>query len=171
MSTEDKANTHWLRVLAIGRNPRLTLVRAVILGVLTFVAFKVSILPVRVQGGSMLPSYQNNRVNFLNRLAYRRHAPQRGDVVGIRFAGPSIMLLKRIVGLPGERIGFTSGHVTVNGEVVAEPYLKFPSNWEREPVLLGPDEYFVVGDNRSMPIQDHTFGVGRRERILGKAML
>jgi signal peptidase I len=161
----------WLRRLLIGRNLRLTLIRAVVLGVVTVVGFKMAILPVRVQGGSMLPTYQNNRVNFLNRLAYIRRPPQRGDVVGIRYAGPSIMLLKRIVGLPGERIGFRNGRVTVNGEVMPEPYLQLPSNWEREPVELGPDEYFVVGDNRSMPMRDHTFGIAKRERILGKAML
>jgi len=80
-------------------------------------------------------------------------------------------LLKRVVGLPGERIGFSSGHVTVNGSAIEEPYRKLKSNWERQPVLLGPDEYFVVGDNRSMPIEDHTLGIAKRERILGKAML
>ena len=168
---DDQQCANWLRILTIGRNPRLTLVRAIILGVLTVAIFKTCILSVRVQGGSMLPTYKNNRVNFLNRLAYRKHGPQRGDVVGIRFAGPSVMLLKRVVGLPGERIGFHAGSVTVNGRAIAEPYVQFPSDWERDPVLLGPDEYFVVGDNRSMPMEDHTFGIARRERILGKAML
>jgi signal peptidase I len=162
---------HWLRILLIGRNPRLTLVRAVILGALTVWAFKAAIIPVRVRGGSMLPTFQDRGVNFLNRLVYLRHPPERGDVVGIRYAGPSIMLLKRVVGLPGERIGFHAGRVTVNGEPLDEPYVKFPSDWERDPVQLGPDEYFVVGDNRSMPIELHTFGVAKRERILGKTLL
>jgi signal peptidase I len=119
----------------------------------------------------MLPSYKDGRVNFINRLAYRNHPPQRGDVVGVRFAGPSVMLLKRVVGLPGERIGFSTGHVTVNGKSLDEPYPLWPSNWEREPVELAPDEYFVVGDNRTMPMRDHTFGIAKRERILGKLML
>ena len=149
----------------------MTLVRAVILAVLTIIIFKTAVLPVRVTGISMLPSYKDGRVNFINRLAYRKRNPQRGDVVGVRFAGPSIMLLKRVVGLPGERIGFSSGHVTVNGKSLDEPYPLLPSNWEREPVELAPDEFFVVGDNRTMPMKDHTFGIAKRERIMGKLLL
>lgn len=171
MSSDDKPKVSWLRRLTIGRNPKVTLIRAVILGILTIVIFKTLLLPVRVTGISMAPTYKDGRVNFINRLAYHSRAPQRGDVVGVRFAGPSIMLLKRVVGLPGERIGFSGGHVTVNGKPLAEPYLLWPSTWEREPVELAPDEFFVVGDNRTMPMKDHTFGIAKRERILGKLIL
>ena len=171
MSSENQPKVSWLRRLTIGRNPRVTLVRAVILGILTVIVFKTTLLPVRVTGISMLPSYRDGRVNFIYRLAYHQHGPQRFDVVGVRFAGPSIMLLKRVVGLPGERIGFSTGHVTVNGKPLDEPYPLLPSNWEREPVALAPDEFFVVGDNRTMLIKDHTFGIAKRERILGKLLL
>jgi len=171
VSSDGKPKIGWLRRITIGRNPRVTLVRAVILAVLTIIIFKTAVLPVRVTGISMLPSYKDGRVNFINRLAYRKRNPQRGDVVGVRFAGPSIMLLKRVVGLPGERIGFSSGHVTVNGKSLDEPYPLLPSNWEREPVELAPDEFFVVGDNRTMPMKDHTFGIAKRERIMGKLLL
>ena len=145
--------------------------RAVILAGLTIVVFKYTVLPIRVQGGSMLPTYRENGINFLNQIAYLRQEPQRGDVVGIRFAGKRVMLLKRVVGLPGERIGFSGGRVTVNGRKLDEPYMKLPANWEREPVQLGSDDFFVVGDNRSMPMEDHMFGIAKRERILGKVML
>jgi len=171
VSSDDKPKVSWLRRLTIGRNPKVTLIRAAILGILTIVVFKTILLPVRVTGISMAPTYKDGRVNFINRLAYRKHDPQRGDVVGVRFAGPSIMLLKRIVGLPGERIGFSEGYVTVNGKALDEPYLLWASKWEREPVELAPDEFFVVGDNRTMPMKDHTFGIAKRERILGKLML
>jgi signal peptidase I len=171
VSSDQNLKVSWLRRLTIGRNPRVTIVRAVILGLITFVVFKTTLLPIRVTGISMLPSYKDGRRNFINRLAYKNHPPTRGDVVGVRYAGPSLMLLKRVVGLPGERIGFSSGHVTVNGKSLDEPYPLWPSNWEREPIELGPDEYFVVGDNRTMPMKDHTFGVAKRERILGKILL
>lgn len=171
MSSPSQQNVSWLRRLTIGRNPRVTLVRALLLAAVTILVFKGCVLPIRVQGGSMEPTYHNHSVNFLNRLAYWRHEPQRGDVVGIRFAGKSVMLLKRVVGRPGETIAFQRGHVVVNGTPLDEPYLKLVSDWERPPVTLGPDEYFVVGDNRSMPMQDHTFGIAKRERILGKIML
>lgn len=171
MSFNEKQKVHWLRRIIIGRNPRVTFIRALILGVLTVVVFKTTLYPVRVQGGSMHPTYRDGRINFIYRLAYRSHDPKRGDVVGIRFSGPSIMLLKRVVGLPGETIGFSKGRVVVNGNPLPEPYVRQPSDWEREPVQLGQDEFFVVGDNRSMPMRDHTFGIARRERIIGKLLL
>lgn len=160
-----------MRRFIFGRNLRFTLIRATTLAVVCFILFKFILLPVRVTGGSMEPNYRNGRVNFINTLAYRSHPPRRGDVVGIRFSGPSIMLLKRVVGLPGERIGFREGRVTVNGVPLDEPWLRLPSNWNLDPVELGPDEYFVVGDNRSMPMHLHTFGRAERARILGKAVL
>jgi signal peptidase I len=155
----------------MGRNPRVTLARAAALALGAYVIFRFILLPVRVTGGSMEPTYHDGRINFINEFAYHSHEPERGDVVGVRFSGHSIMLLKRVVGQPGELIGFTNGHVTVNGEVLPEPYLKNPSDWVRDPVQLGPDEYFVVGDNRSMPIENHMFGVAKRERIIGKILL
>ena len=61
--------------------------------------------------------------------------------------------------------------MVINGIVLNEPYVKFPCNWGREPQTLGPDEYFVVGDNLQMPRQLHEFGAARRQRIIGKVLL
>ena len=74
----------------------------------------------------MLPTYHDGQINFLNRLAYLRHEPQRGDVVGIRYSGDSILLLKRIVGLPGEEVSFDEGKLFINGKPLEEPYVKSP---------------------------------------------
>jgi signal peptidase I len=168
----------WLRILAIGRNPKTTVVRAVVLAVGCVLVFKFMLVPVRVEGISMAPTYADHSFNFINRRAYFWHEPRRGDVVGIRFersssrwSAPHIMLLKRIIGLPGEAISFIDGHALVNGQPLAEPYEKGPCDWNAAPVRLGPDEYFVVGDNRSMPKEEHTFGKAERSRIVGKALL
>jgi signal peptidase I len=161
----------WVRIALIGRRPKRTLIRICVLVVTCFVVFKFILLPVRVDGISMLPTYHNHGVNFINRLAYLRHEPRRGDVVGIRFAGPSAMLMKRVVGLPGETVAFSGGRVLIDGSVLDEPYVKFPCNWERAPVKLGPDEYFFVGDNRSMPQKFHEFGKKERTGIIGKVLL
>jgi signal peptidase I len=160
----------WLQIILIGRNPQFTLARIVVLVVTCFVVSKFVLLPIHVEGGSMMPTYGNG-VNFINRLAYVSHEPRRGDVVGLRLAGPSIMFLKRIVGLPGETVAFHEGHVFINGKVLSEPYVKYSCDWERPPVTLGADQYFVVGDNRSMPLEDHTMGEPHRERIVGKILL
>ena len=119
----------------------------------------------------MLPTYKERGVNFVNRAVYLFHKPRRGDVVGIRLAGPSVMYLKRIVGMPGETVAFHEGHVLINGKILTEPYVKFQCDWDREPVTLEADQYFVVGDNRSMPIEDHAMGEPHRNRIVGKILL
>jgi signal peptidase I len=172
-----RRNGSWLRILALGRNPKITLIRAAILAAVCAVVFKLALLPIRVEGVSMTPAYADRSFHFVNRLAYLWREPGRGDVVGIRLtpqqglSAPHIMYLKRIVGLPGEAISFADGHLSVNGRTLDEPYEKGPCDWNLAPETLGPDEYFVVGDNRSMPRRDHTFGRVGRDRIVGKAFL
>jgi signal peptidase I len=139
--------------------------------VVIFVVRTYVLLPIRVEGVSMLPTYQENRINFVNCLAYAFHPPQRGDVVAIRFSGRSIMLCKRIVGLPGEVVSFHEGHIEINGEVLDEPYVKMSCNWEHAPKRLGPNEYYVVGDNRSMEFEQHMKGIADRDRIMGRILL
>lgn len=158
--------------LVVGRSLRRTLIRAAIVAVSLIIVFRFLLLPVRVTGGSMAPTYSENSINLVNRLAYLHHGPQRGDVVAVRFSpsGRSILLMKRVVGLPGEWIGFENGHVTVNGRPLQEDYVKYESNWNRKPVLCGPDQYFVVGDNRSMPEENHVFGRAKAELIAGKVI-
>lgn len=161
----------WLRTVVIGRRPKWTVVRIVVLVLIVWAVRSWAILPIRVHGPSMLPTYSQDGVNFVNRLAYRRTPPQRGDVVAIRLAGISIMYMKRIVGLPGETIAFEHGRLMVNGVVLQEPYLKYFCDWTREPVTLAPDEYFVVGDNRSMPQEYHYFGKTKQDHIVGRIVL
>lgn len=167
----------WVRVVLIGRNWKLTLVRLSVLVVTCVIVFPFILLPIRVEGISMLPTYRNGSVNFVNRLAYFRHGPKRGDVVGIRLSDPSLMwpslmYLKRVIGLPGETVAFNNGTVFINGVALDEPYEKERDcDWDLPPVKLGPTEYFVVGDNRTMPAQFHEKGRVDSDHIVGKAVL
>ena len=172
----------WLRRALFGRNPRRTLTRAVVLVVVCYVVFlsRLVLVPFRVEGISMLPTYKPGHPDFINRLAYLFHEPRRFDIVGIRpkhttgaegASVPSYLYLKRIVGLPGETVAFHHGAVYINGKPLAEPYLKYPCDWEWPPERLGPTDYFVVGDNRSMPRTDHEWGRAFRKQIIGKALL
>jgi signal peptidase I len=161
----------WLRIAVIGRHPKVTLARAAVLACLCFIIFKFVLLHIRVEGISMLPAYQDGSAHFVNRLAYLWHEPRRGDVVSIRLAGIHVMYLKRVIGLPGETVAFANGQVLINGQVLDEPYEKLPCDWNLPLEKLGPDEYFVVGDNRSMPPENHTFGKVERFRIVGKTIL
>jgi signal peptidase I len=151
----------------LGRNPAKTAVRLVILLVFSVVIFGWVLLPVRTYGDSMLPTYEPSSFHLVNRVAYFWRDPARGDVVGVRLAGWRVMYVKRIVGLPGERVAFHDGMLVVNGKRVDEPYLQRESRWTTRELTLAPDEYFVVGDNRSMPMDRHEFGRVKRERIAG----
>ena len=88
----------------------------------------------------------------------------------LRDSARSVFLLKRVVGLPGETIGFENGQLIVDGIAQEEPYLVFESNWDREAVSCAENEFFIVGDNRSMPITQHLFGRTQQSRIVGKVL-
>jgi len=167
----DKAS--WLRTILIGRNPRRTAIRLVVLVVGNVLLWTYVLVPIWVDGPSMLPNYRQHSLNVVNRLAYLRHGPKRGDVVAIRFSGKSIMLMKRVVGLPGETVEWVNGRLLINGRPLDEPYVKYDCSWNFRPNhwKLDEDEYYVVGDNRSMPQELHTKGGAKRERIVGKVML
>jgi signal peptidase I len=168
---EELRNPGLVRRVLVGRNPLRTLARVVIWIVVILVVRTYVLLPIRVEGVSMLPTYRENQINFVNCVTYLTHPPQRGDVVAIRYSGRSIMLCKRIVGLPGEVVAFHQGHLEINGEVLDEPYVKQPCNWEHAPERIGTNEYYVVGDNRSMDFEQHTQGRADRSRIVGKIVL
>lgn len=160
-----------------GRRPKVTLLRAAILLAACFVVFRFILLPVRINGDSMLPTYHTGQINCVNRLAYVRHRPQRYDIVSVRLArpngisAPKVLYMKRIIGLPGETVAFHEGKAIINGNPIDEPYVKWPCDWSNESVTCGPDEYYVVGDNRSMTMPSHVQGRAKLERIVGKLLL
>lgn len=165
-----------LRRILIGRNPKLTFLRSLFWVAILLVVFKLILLPIKVSGISMSPTYSTNGVNFVNRLAYLFREPQRGDIVAIRTTGFHVMFMKRIVGLPGETVSFHDGKLFINGKEKFEPYEQgLECDWEDDgkdtPKTLGPDEYFYVGDNRSMATENHTHGKTGRDRIVGKILL
>lgn len=160
-----------LKKMWVGSNWRYTLVRAVILASLAYVVCSTVFLPVRIEGESMLPLFRTGDFGFINAMVYHWSSPQRFDVVGIRMAGKGVMYLKRIIGLPGETVEIHDGIVTVNGEVLAEPYLHMRGHWDLNKQSLDSEQYFVVGDNRAVPIAHHTFGKVKRDRIVGRAWI
>ena len=144
--------------------------RVLVLAAVAFITFTWIFIPIRTDGISMEPTYRSNSLNLVNRLSYRLAEPARGDVVAIRLAGPHVVYVKRIVGLPGERLAFVGGVIHINGVPLSEPYVKNQRPWDRPEVTLGAREYFAVGDNRGMEQGAHKFGIVDRERILGKVL-
>ena len=110
-----------IRRFVFGQNPRRTAVRVLVLAAVSFITFRWVLIPIRTEGSSMLPTYTPDRLHFVNRLAYGAGGPARGDVVAIQMAGPHVVYVKRIVGLPGERVAIAGGQVQINGTALAEP--------------------------------------------------
>lgn len=162
--------TSFLRAVVFGRRPRATLIRIAVLLAVTFAVFKWVLLPVRITGISMEPTFRDGRIKLVNRLAYRFGEPRRGDIVSIGELGKPNMLMKRIIALPGETYSMRDGQVFINGEPYPEPYVVERARWQIPKTTLGPDEYLVIGDNRSMHQQDHYFGRTERRFIVGKAL-
>ena len=159
-----------LRRWLIGRRPARTLLRAALLGACVWALASYVWLPVWVSGGSMLPTYHSGQFRFIAALAFTRHPPRRGDIVAIRLAGRRVMFLKRIVGLPGERLEILNGVVLLDGAPLAEPYVRFREAWRYPETTLETNQFFVIGDNRAMPRETHVMGKVQRERIVGRIL-
>jgi signal peptidase I len=158
------------RRVVFGRHPRRTLVRVLVLASVSFVMFRWVLIPIRAEGISMQPTYQSGSLKIVNRLAYLSRRPSRGDIVGIKLAGPHVLYVKRIIGLPGEHVSIAQGQVYINGAPLAEPYVKNRRPWDVPEVALTPREYFVIGDNRGMRASDHDFGRVDVSRIVGRVI-
>ena len=77
------------------------------------------------------------------------------------------MLLKRVVALEGEQVEFRHGKLLVEGKAIDEPYVRYPSDWNLSQRRVEKDCVYVVGDNRSMSVENHYFGQVSVERIMG----
>ncbi len=124
-----------------------------------------------VRGSSMEPMLHNGQYLVVSKISYRFREPQRGDiVVFVSPNGTGEDYIKRIIGLPGERVEVRDGAVWINGYRLDEPYLNsgipYTGTWS-----LGPDEYFVLGDNRANSSDSHAWGPLPRKNIIGKAWL
>src|ERR1017187_6132327 len=109
--------------LLFGARPKWTLVRVLILIVASLVLFKGILVPVRVVGRSMEPPCYDGQIAFIISLSFFWRRPSRGEIVGFRVDNNPQIIIKRIIGLPGERVAFHSGVVFINGKSIAEPYL------------------------------------------------
>jgi signal peptidase I len=131
------------------------------------VLFGFVLIPFRIQGHSMAPTYQDGGFNFCNRLRFVFSGPQQHDVVAIRLAGQRIMLLKRVVALEGDVVEFRAGRLFVNSRPVEEPYVHDPFAWDLPPRTVARGQVYVVGDNRRVPMHIHQFGQTAIDRIIG----
>ena len=141
-----------------------------------FVSFFIILFvyqPVRVEGGSMEPGLEDQERIFINKLVYRFGSIEHGDIIVFHYPRDlRKSFIKRVIGLPGDRIRIYQGRVYRNGVLLPEPYV--PEDYADEhsyPETVVPmGSYFVLGDHRSMSNDSREFGPVQREYIYGKAV-
>ncbi len=127
----------------------------------------------RVEGQSMEPNLHSNQRLVVEKMSYRFHGPERFDIVVLRLPSQGDeLLIKRVVGLPGETVEISNGHVSVNGQVLEEPFAVGETRPGRQSsVVVPPLHVYVLGDNRNHSNDSRNFGPVPIENIIGRAWL
>lgn len=129
--------------------------------------------PFLVSGASMEPTFQDGNYVLIDELSYRLRAPDRGEVIVFKYPGDHrSYYIKRIIGLPGERVVIQDGAVTVydatkTKKLLREPYIAATKSEEFTDMTLAPDQYFVMGDNRDFSFDSRKWGPLTRQDIVG----
>lgn len=119
----------------------------------------------------MEPRIEPDEYVLINALAYRLGSPHRGDIVAFRHerSAPTVYL-KRVVGIPGDRVAISGGRVTVNGTVLDEPYVRFEDRRSAPPIVVPADAYYVLGDNRANSDDSRVWGFVQKRDLIGHAV-
>ncbi|TMD71193.1 MAG: signal peptidase I, partial [Chloroflexi bacterium] len=142
------------------------LLEVIVLAVILYVGISFAVQAVHVEGLSMWATLDNNDYLIANKVDYRLHAPQRGDIIILRPpTSNSTDFIKRVIALPGEKLLIRSGVVYINGHRLDEPYLpeawvtdnNYPTNGS-DGEVMPPNDYFVMGDNRNRSQDSRFFG-------------
>ncbi|OGL67260.1 signal peptidase I [Candidatus Uhrbacteria bacterium RIFCSPHIGHO2_01_FULL_63_20] len=134
------------------------------------------IQPFYVKGASMEPNFYDHEYLIIDEITYRLRDPERGEIVVFRYPrDPSQFFIKRVVAIPGETVEVEGGRVRLfndaypNGTPLDETaYLEGVQTGGRLKKTLGPDEYFVLGDNRAESLDSRVFGPVPRDHIVGR---
>jgi signal peptidase I len=169
---------------------------AILLALLVFLVIQTSIQNFRVEGSSMHPTLEGGQYLLVNKLVYFRidqerlsriipfwkvagstenfavHPPQRGEVIVFAFPrDPTRDFVKRVIGVPGDRVEIREGTVFVNGEALDEPYITDHDSSDMREMTLQDKQYFVLGDNRRGSNDSRNWGPVPEENILGKVWI
>jgi signal peptidase I len=125
-----------------------------------------------VRGSSMSPSIEDGDRILIEPWSYLLGEVERGDVVVLRYPlDPSVDYIKRVIGLPGDRVTLANGFVWVNGELLDEPYVGSCDRTSYGSLVVEPGHYFVLGDNRPRSSDSREFGLVPWEYLRGRVDL
>ncbi len=149
------------------------IIETLILTGIIFLMIRVVVQNFRIEGYSMEPTLHQDQFLIVNKFLYRfLHPPQRGDIVVFEYPrAPDRDFIKRVIGLPGEKVEVRNGQVYINDKPLDEPYIASPPAYNWGPRIVSDGEYFVLGDNRNNSSDSHTWGFLPAQNIIGKAWL
>lgn len=151
----------WLRELVE------TLLPAVLIAILINLFFAQA---TRVYGQSMEPNLHSNQRLVIEKVSYWFHGPRRGDIVVLKLPERSDeLLIKRVIGLPGERVEIRDGNIYIDGAPLQEPYLAQKTPGVMRPEIVPPFHIFVLGDNRAASNDSRSFGMVPLKAVIGRA--
>ena len=149
-----------------------------VLAVVIFFGIKAVVGNYVIDGPSMQPNFQHGQLIFVNKLVYKLHEPERGDVIVFHPFDDDMHddFIKRIIGLPGETVGIEEGIIYIhkeNGKVLPlnEPYIAEWAGFSYEGNKIPANKYFVLGDNRNNSLDSRVGWLVPRQFIVGKAWL
>lgn len=152
--------------------------KLIVISVIIVIPFRLFIAqPFIVDGASMDPTFHNGQYLIVDELTYRFQEPERGSVLIFKYPkDPSKFFIKRVIGLPGETVRITEGAVSIvneeypEGLLLHEPYIEFTKVDNLE-VILGSEEYFVMGDNRKGSADSRLWGPVPADNIVGRPII
>ena len=148
----------------------IDVLETLVLSVILFAAINTISARIRVDGYSMEPTLHSGEFVIVNKLAYKFGSPQIGDVIVFHFPrDPEQEYIKRVIGLPGDKVDISNKQVRVNGQVLDEPYIAAPPAYESSWTVTD-ESLFVLGDNRNNSSDSHNWGLVPLENVVGKAL-
>lgn len=149
----------------------LDIIETLVLAVVLFIGINSVSARVRVDGFSMRPTLEDGEFVLVNKMSYRFGAVQRGDIIVFHFPlNPKEELIKRVIGLPGDRVSVQNHQVYINGQMLNEPYIAQAPIYSGEWTVLD-GQLFVMGDNRNNSNDSKDWGLLPAENVVGKAIL
>jgi signal peptidase I len=160
-------------------NTFLEIIRFSVIALLIVIPIRMFVAqPFIVSGASMADTFHTGEYLIVDQVTYHFNSPERGDVVIFRYPrDPSKYFIKRIIGVPGDTVVIEDAKVTIineatpEGTVLDEPYIRSMREAPRQEMVLGKEEFFVMGDNRDESSDSRMWGVLPEQRIVGRAFL
>ena len=151
------------------------LLTILIIAVVIFFGLQLIVQDYAIKEYSMEPTFEEGQRVLSNKVVYKLHEPERGDVIIFRPPPPhnqqAVPFIKRIIALPGDTVEVKMGSVYINGSELHEPYIKEPTEYTLPAYEVPEDNYFVLGDNRNNSNDSHTGWTAPRQNIIGKVWI